>query len=138
MRKLLVTSVLALSIASQAKAASNWDGLYYCNVAAQGITGAAATTYVAINSKSATSAIFTIPALTPTNTFYGTGVGVISTDSKANTSGMANNSFKGTTNMSNPFNFNLDKFNVIRGTITISYAPTSIKVNAVVACTKSW
>ena len=139
MRKLLVTALLAAGITAQAQAAtSNWDGLYNCNVGTiyQGRT-IAVTTPVAINTKNL-AAIFTIPATAPSNIFYGRGIGTIATDAKANNSGLSNNTFKGKTDTGNPFSFNIDKFNIIRGTITMLYVPANLKINATVACSKSW
>jgi hypothetical protein len=135
MKKLVIAAAL-IGSAMTAQAASNWDGLYNCNVTSLAFPGKTLNTYISINSNpTGTRAIYTVSAVQPNSVVFGGGYGVIT-----------NNTFSGYTStftsskissIGKTFNLTIDKSNVVRGNVNITSAEnTNISVNATVACAR--
>jgi hypothetical protein len=145
MKKLAIAAAL-IGSAMTAQAASNWDGLYNCNIyISNQLVG---SSYISINSNpTGTRAMYTVSALQSNPVVFGGGYGNITNPPvpKGNTTlQTTNNTFTGNTFIDSKFeltkytfNLTIEKSNVIRGNVTIaSAANPNFSVNATVACTR--
>ena len=122
MKKFLISVVLALS-SSLAAAAGPIDGIYACNV---NLFGTTYSSYITINGHDDGSTIYAVAAVSPSQTFYGYGIGYATATS-----------FTGSTMFGAPFNLTINPATGgISGTIGILWYGSI--VNATPVCGKIW
>lgn len=122
MKKILISAVLALS-SCLAAAAGPIDGIYACSV---NLLGTSYSSYVTINGHADGSTIYTVAAVSPSQTFYGYGIGSATATS-----------FTGSTMFGAPFNLTINPATGgISGTIGILW--NGSVVNATSVCGKIW
>jgi hypothetical protein len=141
MKKLAIAAAL-IGSAMTAQAASNWDGLYNCNIYIS--NQLAGSSYISINSNpTGTRAMYTVSALQSNPVVFGGGYGNISTV-KNTILQTTNNTFAGNTFIDSKlaltkytFNLNINNKNEVRGNVTIaSAANPNFSVNTTVACAR--
>jgi len=99
-------SILFLFFTAISAHAAGADGIYSCAVTLLGRTD---QSYVAINSHTDGSAVYTIAAISESQTFYGYGVGTL-TSTK----------FTGTTQFGSPFNLSINSITyAVSGTVSV-------------------
>jgi hypothetical protein len=96
------------------------DGIYYCAVNAR---GAQVGAYITVNSRGAQS-IFAIAAVTPSNSFYGYGIGTVE-----------DNIFSGQTMFLQPFSFTVGDDSLIGSVGVVS---SGVAYTATSSCQKVW
>lgn len=122
MKKYLISAVLAFS-SCLATAAGPIDGIYACNV---NLLGSSYSSYITINGHPDGSTVYAVGAVSPTQTFYGYGIGTATATS-----------FTGSTMFGAPFNLVITPATGgLTGTIGILWNGSI--VNATPVCGKIW
>lgn len=122
MKNFLLSTALLLSSAI-ANAAGPIDGIYACNVK---LLGSTYSSYVTVNGHDDGTAVYTVAAVSPSQAFYGYGIGTATATS-----------FTGTTMLGAPFNLVVNPTTGgITGTIGVNWYGSV--VNAIPVCGKIW
>jgi hypothetical protein len=117
MKKLLAALTLLTGMTS-AFAAGPLDGIYSCSV---NVLGSFSQSYVTINGHPDGTSIFAVAAVSPSQAFYGYGIGTATSTS-----------FTGSTMFGQPFNLAVDGSGNISGTIRILI--NGVFANGTVGC----
>ena len=117
-RRLLIAFLM---VPSFGHAGGEFDGIYFCNGSAAGITFG---NYVTVNGQPDGRAIYAVAAVQEITPVYGYGIGHIS-----------GNTFTGSTNFGLPFDVRIDGASIV-GTVTILWNDQPVPSS--VSCGKIW
>ena len=120
-KKILAGLVFVMASGTSWSAGGTWDGIYTCDVDAQ---GARSQAYVTVNGQPDGRAVFAVAAVAPSQTFYGYGIGNV-----------VGSGFRGQTDLGAPFSMSATTSG-FTGSIGVYYAGRLVNVAA--NCIKIW
>jgi hypothetical protein len=121
--KKLIAALNLLMLSTVASAAGPMDGIYSCGV---NIFGANYASYITVNGNAEGGTIFAVAAVSPSQTFYGYGIGSATATS-----------FTGSTMFGAPFSLSYrSATGSMSGTIGILWGGNTVNANA--SCQKIW